>query len=64
MLNFNFPEKGLGLACPTHFFIFEKNVSHVMFYELTKFHCLIAFTSQNIGQYVYYNCFLLCRHRI
>ena len=27
---------------------------------MTKFHCLIAFASQNIGQYVYYN-FLLTR---
>ena len=28
-----------------------------MSYLLTKFHCLIAFTSCDIGQYVYCNCF-------
>ena len=37
-----------------------------MFYELTKFQCLINFTSWDIGQYVYGNiyitiaCFLGC----
>ena len=27
---------------------------------MTKFHCLIAFTLQNIGQYVYCICFPVC----
>ena len=31
-----------------------------MFYYLTKFHCLIAFTSWDIGQYVYCNCLSVC----
>ena len=52
MFNFNFSEKGLRLVSP------EKNVSLVIFYKLTKLHCLIAFTSQDIGQYGYYNCLL------
>ena len=34
MLNFNFPEKGLGLVSAPHFEygFFKKNVSHVIFY--------------------------------
>ena len=55
MLNSNFAEKGVGLVSPSHF---KKNVPRVTFYYLTKFHCLIAFTSRNIGQYVYYDCLL------
>ena len=35
--------------------ILEKNNSLVIFYNLTKFHCLVAFTSRDIGQYVYGN---------
>ena len=52
MLNFNFSEKGLGLVSPPYFGydFFKKNVFHVTFFELTKFHCLIAFISQDIGQ--------------
>ena len=58
MLNFNFSENGLGLLSSPHFVygFSRKNVSHVTFYYLTKFHCLIFFTSRDIGQYVYYNC--------
>ena len=37
---------------------FKKNVSHVTFYQLTKIFCPVAFTSWDIGQYVYYNCLL------
>ena len=38
---------------------------HVILYYLTKFHCLIAFTSWDIGQYVYCNYLFLCwwRHK-
>ena len=39
---------------------FNKNVPHVMFYYLTKFHCLVAFTSWDIGQHLYCN-YLLTR---
>ena len=47
MINFDFLEKGLGLTPSPHFMydFTRKNISHVMFYSLTKFHCLIAFTS-------------------
>ena len=60
MLNFNFSEKGLGLICPPQFVydFLRKMVSHVTFYELTKFCCLTVFNSRDIGQYVYYNCLL------
>ena len=59
MLNFHFREKGLGLVSPSHFMydFSKKNVCHVTFYYVTKFHCLIPFTFPNIGQYVYYDCF-------
>ena len=67
MLNFNFSEKDLG-PVPPSYFVYDclRKTSHVTFYQLTKFHCLIAFTSPNIGQYVYYNCLLtrLWRHKI
>ena len=36
----------------------QKNISLVVFYWLTKCHCMVAFTSQDIGQYVYCNYFL------
>ena len=47
MLNFEFLEQGLGIVFPPHFvMIFQKkNVSHAIFYQLTNFHCLIAFAS-------------------
>ena len=58
MLNFDFLKKGLGLvSAPYLGMMFQENVSHVRFYQLTKFHCLIVFTSGNIGQYVYGSCF-------
>ena len=43
----------------------KKNISNVIIYYLTKFHCLAAFTSCDIGQYVYCNCSLirLWRHK-
>ena len=58
MLNLNIYEKGLGLISPPHFVHTFWNISHVAFYQVTKFHSLIAFTSWDIGQYVYYNCLL------
>ena len=36
----------------------SENISLAIFYELTKFNCLVAFTSWDIGQYVYCNCLL------
>ena len=47
-------------SLPASFYasVLKKNISHVIFYSLTKSQCLIAFTSWDIGQYVYCNCFL------
>ena len=41
------PEKGLEIVSPPHLLydFLKKSVSCVIFYQLTKFHCLIAFTS-------------------
>ena len=36
----------------------KKNISIVIFFYLTKFQCLVAFTSWDIGQYVYCNSLL------
>ena len=43
----------------------KKNISLVTFYKPAKFHCLVAFTSWDIGQYIYRNCLLtrLWRHK-
>ena len=64
MLNFNFWEKGMGLVSPSHFFQ-EKCFSCYILWT-AQIHCLIAFTSRDIGLYVFYNCFLtrLWRHKI
>ena len=46
MLNFDFLENGLGIVSPSRFvYDSSKKICHVMIYELTTFHCLIAFTS-------------------
>ena len=34
---------------------FQKIISHIILYYLSRFHRLIAFTSPDIAQYVYYN---------
>ena len=36
--------------------LFLKNTSHVIIYYLTRFHCLVAFTSRDIGQYCKCRC--------
>ena len=53
-LNFDFLKKGFGLVSRICVWFFKKNISQILFYQLTKFHCLIAFTSWDIWQYVYY----------
>ena len=59
MLNFNFSENVAGLVSPSHFVhYFLRNVTHAIFFELTKLHCLIIFTSWDIGQYMYYDSLL------
>ena len=60
-------KKRSGTSLPASFSIWfvKKNLSIVIFYYLTKFHCLVVFTSWDIGQYVQCNCFLirLWRHK-
>ena len=52
MFNFDFLEMGLGLVSPPHFVydFFKKNVFHVTFYKLTKFHCfaIVCFPGSDI----------------
>ena len=60
-------ENRSGTSFPGSFstWFLKKNISLVIFYYLTKFHCLVAFTSWDIGQYGYCNGLLtrLCRHK-
>ena len=60
-------KKRPGTSLPVSFsaWFLKKNISLVIFHKLTKFHCLVAFTSWNIEQYVYCNCLLtrLRRHK-
>ena len=62
----DFLEIGLGLVSRIHFmYNFSKNIYHVIFYKLTKFHWMIACTSWDIGQNVYCNYLILIlwRHK-
>ena len=52
MLNFHFSEKSLGLVSAPYF-VYDFSKKNVSYVALTKFHGLIAFTSRDIGQYVY-----------
>ena len=56
-----------GTSFPASFpaWFLKKFISLAICYSLTKFHCLLAFTSWDIGQYVYCNCLLvrLWRHK-
>ena len=51
-------KKRSGTSLPVSFSALssKKNIYLVIFYYLTKFQCLIAFTSRVIGQYVYCHC--------
>ena len=62
MLNFDFLEKGLGIVSPPHF---DYDLWKKCFSCYSLFHCLIAFTSWDIEQYVYCNCLFprLWRHK-
>ena len=44
MLNFNIPEKGMGLVSPPHFVYDFSRKMFLMLHSITKFHSLIAFT--------------------
>ena len=60
-------KKESGTILPASFsaWFLKKNISLVIFYQLTKFHWLDAFTLWDIEQYVYCNCLLtrLWRHK-
>ena len=47
----------LNFGMTDYVWLFKKNISHVVFYKLTKFHGLIAFTSWDIGQCLHHNYF-------
>ena len=49
-----------GTSFPASFsaWFLKKNISLVIFFYLTEFQCLVAFTSWDIGQYVYCNSLL------
>ena len=49
MLNFDFLENGQGIISPPHFTY--DFFSRVICYKLTKFLCLIVFTSSDVRQY-------------
>ena len=63
-----FFRKGSGNTFSTTFCVwfFKKSFCHVIFYSLTKFHCLIVFNFWDIDQYMYCNCLLprLWRHKL
>ena len=54
----NKKRSGTSLSASFSAWFLKKNISLVLLYCLTKFHCLFAFTSQDIVQYVYCNCLL------
>ena len=54
----NRKRSGISLRTSFSAWFLKKNLSLVIFYELTKFYCLVAFTSWDLGQYVYCSCLL------
>ena len=67
IINFDFLRKGSGKSFSITFcdWFLNTNITHVIFYQLTKCLCLIALISWDIRQYVYCICLLtrLCRHK-
>ena len=59
-IGFQKNKKRSGTSLPALFSakILKKNISLDIFNQLTKFHCLVVFTSWDIGQCVYCNCLL------
>ena len=49
---------GTSLLAWFSVWLLMRNISLVIFYYLTKFHCLVAFTLWDIAHYLYCNCFL------
>ena len=68
MLNFHFSEKGLGLVSPPHFVYDFSRKIFLMLHSINwpNFIVWFAFTSRDIGKYVYYNCLLtrMWRHKV
>ena len=66
--NFLKNKKRCGARPPASFFAWflKKCISLIIFYYPTNFHCLVAFISWDIWQYLYFNCLLtrLWRHKI
>ena len=59
MLNFDFLEKDVGLVSPPHFgYDFSRKMFLILYSIKGPNFIVIAFTSRDIGQYVYYNCLL------
>ena len=52
----NKKKSGTSLTASFSAWFLKINILLVIFCSLTKFHCLVAFTSWHIGQYVYHNC--------
>ena len=57
---FSKTKRSLGLVSLPHLstWFLEKKISPVIIYYMIKFHCLVAFTSWDIEQYLYYNCIM------
>ena len=71
MLNFNFSDRAQGLVSPPHIvYDFSRKMFLMLHFNIIiltdQISSLIAFTSWDIGQNVYYNCLLtkLWRHKI
>ena len=56
----NKKRSGTSITASFSAWLLDKNISLIIFYYLTKFHYLVAFTSWDIGQYVYGDCLLTC----
>ena len=54
----NKKKSGTSLPAPFSAWFLKKNISLVIFFYLTIFQCLVAFTSWDIGKYVYCNSLL------
>ena len=68
ILYFDFLKKGSWTSFSIKFcaWFLKKNISHIIFYQLIKFHCLIAFISWDISKNVFVNCLLsnFWRHKL
>ena len=53
-------DPGTNFSTTFRAWFFKKNISQVIFYWLAKFHCLIVFTSWDIWQCVYCDCYSVC----